>query len=390
MIGPHIIGSVSRHFDTLQRWQPRLILVLDPSPDQIHGLRQRCPNAYIVGRIYRPDQEVDHQIRSNPKEAARWAHNLIMDRYSPDIDAWQVENEILQAGDGLPLLNEFALERMRLADAHGYKAAILAFSVGNPDLPTPDPMAAWRQVFPAIAYAEQHDHVISVHQYAAPTLSMPDADWYIHRLERKVLPLLPFSRVKFVCTEFGIDNMVKGLHSGPSGWMDSLSAPDYAQNLIDLGRYLERYRDRVIGYCVYTLGHNAPWQTYDIEGDVADRLAAHYQASPQPKIELGIPEPAPQPVLPAQPPAPAFQQRELAQVVTTCRVRRAPGLNGEPLGVFDTGFYLYIVVGPQTVDGLIWWKVHGVKIGGEQVLGWTAQQDPTRDSTAEKARRGGG
>jgi hypothetical protein len=111
MIGPHIIGSISAHSERLRRWQPRLILVLDPSPDQVKELRQVCPHAFIVGRVYRPDQEVDQRIRTNPKEAARWAHNAIMERFAPEIDAWQLENEVLQQWDGLPLLNEFALER---------------------------------------------------------------------------------------------------------------------------------------------------------------------------------------------------------------------------------------------------------------------------------------
>ncbi|MBI1298797.1 hypothetical protein GC175_28005 [bacterium] len=92
MLGPHVIGSLSDHFGRLERWQPRLILVLDPSPDQIRELRQRCPNTFVIGRVYRPDDDVERRIRANPQQAAQWAHEAIVERFAPEVNAWQVEN----------------------------------------------------------------------------------------------------------------------------------------------------------------------------------------------------------------------------------------------------------------------------------------------------------
>jgi murein DD-endopeptidase MepM/ murein hydrolase activator NlpD len=369
MIGPHIIGSVNLHFDRLRRWQPRLILVLDPSPDQIQILRQICPHSYLIGRVFRPDNEVENQIRTNPKAAANWAHQAIMSRFTPAIDAWQIENEVLQKWDGLPQLNEFALERMRIADVHGYKAAILGFSVGNPHLPDTDRMEHWRQVYPALEYAEQHNHVVVVHQYGSPTLQQPSPDWYIHRLEHKVLPLLTYSRVRFACTEFGIDNQINGFHSGPSGWRNVMNAQQYAQDLINMGKYLERYKDRMLGYAVFTLGNNAQWGSYDIDGEVADTLAAHYQLHPQPSVTPPPPPPPP------PPPLSKFQKGDVVQTADFCRLRQPAGLNSETLGVFEPGFSAYVRGGPQTVDNLLWWNVVGVISGGQRLTGWTAQQN---------------
>lgn len=395
MIGAHIIGSISAHFDVLRRWQPRLVLVLDPNRQQIQELRKICPKTYIVGRVYRPDNEVEQRIRANPSDAARWAHEAILQQFAPEVDAWQVENEVLQLWDGLPLLNDFALERMRLADESGYKAAILAFSVGNPDLPEHDRMAHWRLVYPAIAYAEQHNHVIAVHQYGSPTLAQPDPNWYIHRLERQVLPLLPYSNVKFACTEFGIDNQINGFRSGPSGWSETVSASEYAQTLIDVGRNLERYKERILGYSVFTLGHSSPWDSYAIDGEVANLLATHYEANPQPQIGSTIPAPIPQPLgrqpaipqgpQPKQLDAPTFQQREIVQVAAACRVRIGPGLGEKPLGIFEPGYCVCIVDGPIEADRLVWWKVYGVRSGGECVVGWTAQQDAEGTTLLSKA-----
>jgi murein DD-endopeptidase MepM/ murein hydrolase activator NlpD len=383
MLGPHVIGSLSDHFDRLKLWQPRLILVLDPSPDQVRELRRRCPKTFIIGRVYRPDAEVEQRIRANPKEAARWAHEAIMERFAPEVNAWQVENEVMQHWDSLPLLNEFALERMRLADTHGYKAAILAFSVGNPDLPEHDRLALWRQVYGALAHAEQRDHVVVIHQYGSPSLWDPDSDWYIHRLEHQVLPELPFSQVRFACTEFGIDNLINGYHAEASGWQNTTNGAKYTQDLINIGCYLERYQHRVIGYAVYTLGHTAPWGSYDITGEVADGLANYYQQHPQPQLQLAVPAPVPVPPTPAVQPQPVplqaafdFRKREIVQAALRCRVRSTPGLDGEVLGLLEQGLPVYIVDEPQTSGGLIWWKVRAVKSDGARVLGWTAQQDP--------------
>lgn len=179
----------------------------------------------------------------------------------------------MQGAADLPLLDQFERHRMELADQHGYKCAILAFSVGNPDLPERDRMAHWRMVYPSLAHAEAHGHIVSIHQYGMPDLWGPDnaPDWYIHRLEHQVLRRLPYKQLRFAITEFGIDGLIR--RNRPSGWQDFTTAGDYADQLIRAGRYLERYSGRVIGYSIFTLGHYMPWNTYDIVGPVAQKLA---------------------------------------------------------------------------------------------------------------------
>ncbi|MCB0162414.1 MAG: hypothetical protein KDD83_29955, partial [Caldilineaceae bacterium] len=134
-IGPHVVGGLHKHLDLLAQWQPRMMLVLDPNPDEIREVRAVCPDTVIVGRPFVPDHEVEGRIRDDPRAAAAWAHDLAMARMTPAVDYWQVANEVLQKEDSLPLLNAFELARMELAEAAGYKCALFAFSVGNPDLP---------------------------------------------------------------------------------------------------------------------------------------------------------------------------------------------------------------------------------------------------------------
>ncbi|MEX1020862.1 MAG: M23 family metallopeptidase [Litorilinea sp.] len=273
IIGPHIIATIRPHLPTLARWQPRLILVLDPNPAEVAELRAVCPNSTLVARLYVPEAELEARIRSDPQSAAQWAHEKVLAHWSPHVDYWQIPNELLQNASGLPVLNQFELARMALADAHGYKCAILAFSVGNPDLPTVDRMAHWRLVYPALDYAEQNHHLVAIHQYGMPTLWGPDNayDWYIHRLEHQILRRLPFKQLRFAVTEFGIDGLIRG--SGPAGWKAFSGPEQYVAQLQKAARYLERYSPRIVGYAIFTLGHYPPWSTYDIAGPVADALA---------------------------------------------------------------------------------------------------------------------
>ncbi len=273
VIGPHIINSVRPHLDALSRWKPRLITILDPHPDDMLALRDVCPESVVVGRIFVPDHEVNERIRANPVAAAQWAHELTLQRRADGVDYWQIANEVLQEQSQLPLLNTFELERMQLAQRAGYRCAIMGFSVGNPDLPEHDRMAAWRLVYPALEFAERNGHVVALHQYGMPDLWGPNNayDWYIYRLEHQVLRRLPFRRLKFAVTEYGIDGMIRG--DQPAGWQTFTTPEGYVEQLLKCARYVERFSGQILGYSIFTLGHHHPWQTYDIAGKTVAYLA---------------------------------------------------------------------------------------------------------------------
>lgn len=273
VIGPHITGSIGPHVALLRQWQPRVITVLDPSPEEMKALRAICPKTIIVGRVYRDDGEVQRRIVDSPEQAAAWAHAAVLGRFAPEVDYWQVANEVLQDWGGLPFLSRFEVERMRLAKERGYKCGILAFSVGNPDLPAHDRLALWRQVWPALEVAERDGHVVLLHQYGKPTLWGPDPDWYIHRLEHQVLPILKLKKLRFVVSEYGIDGLIHSTDGVPRGWTEFTNAADYAKQLTQIGQYVDRFSGRVLGYTVFQIGDKDRWRTYDVAGEVAERLA---------------------------------------------------------------------------------------------------------------------
>jgi hypothetical protein len=292
LMGVHIINGAGRHINELKRLQPSTVLVLDPNPDDIRNLKLACPNTIIIGRIYKPDNEVEALIRANPLEAARQMHSAIINHPAFGlIDYWQGwVNEVCQVGtDDFKKLVQCEFQRMKLAT--NYKCAIFAFSVGQPDMPENNRMYYWNLADTALKYAEQNGHIVCLHQYGCdPNIWGPvnrgGPDWLLHRLEHQVFLNLKYKKLKFVVTEYGHDYLIV---SGPperGGWNARphyMNNPKlYAQDLYNVSLYLSRFKGRILGYCVFTLGHNPPWGTYDIQGDVLKYLADFSQLSNPP------------------------------------------------------------------------------------------------------------
>lgn len=283
IMGVHVIGGLHKYLDQLQKLQPSIVLVLDPNREEVIELKKRCPNTIAIGRVYKPDSEVAELIKQDPINAAKQMHEATINHSAFGvIDYWQTWiNEVCQVD-----WNEFQelvtceLERMRLAI--NYKCAIFAFSVGNPDMPINNRMAYWNAANPALKYAEENGHIVALHQYGCkPNIWGPlergGPDWLIHRLEHQVLPLLKYKKLKFAVTEFGHDYLIvegpaeKGGYKTREDYKNDVSL--YAKDLINIGMYLKKFCGRILGYAIFTLGHNYPWESYDIEGVVLSILS---------------------------------------------------------------------------------------------------------------------
>jgi hypothetical protein len=378
--GPHIINGAGPHLEDLKRLQPATALFLDPNPDDVAQFRAVCPNTICIGRIYVPDSEVEERIVSNPEQAALWAHILIT-RHSArkQIHYWQIANEVCQFADKLPLINRFFVKLMQLCDTTGDKCAVLGWSVGQLDLPANDRLALWRMVYPTCAYAEAHGHIGLVHQYGAPDLWGPaekgGAPWLINRLEIQVLPILPYKNLKFVVGEYSIDGLLlMGLNralveiedvgvgvrtaskpmagpemvtafynrniTGPIGWQGFTDAPGYVKQLTDMGQWLTQFSSRILGYCIFTLGNNAPWGSYDIQGDVLRGLADYYQNGSPPIV-----------VPPVVPPEVPSMTVKLGSYVDDFNLKIVPFEQRPDVAAWKTGPYYRITQVFTTRDG---------------------------------------
>jgi hypothetical protein len=268
LLGAHIIGQSGPHLDTLRRLDPAMCLFLDPDRGDLAWFKQALPGCVVVGRIYRPDSEVSDRIHANPQQAAQWAHSLVMEHEARDlVDYWQIANEVCQVE--WPEFNQlvvFERERMRMADACGYKCGIFAFSVGNPVL------EYWPATYSALEYAEEHGHALLIHQYGCcPDIFGPEhkggAEWLLQRFETQVSHRLPH-KPRVYCTEYGYDGMICG--GEPAGWQTAQTARTYATHLMHA---VARLENPVDGYAIFQLGDGGHWGTYNIAGDVLDRLA---------------------------------------------------------------------------------------------------------------------
>lgn len=287
LIGPHLAGQWAQKLDLLRQWQPPLVLLLSPDADKVAQLRAACPNTVIVGRMYHDDSHYAHHISTRPDEFAQEMHGEIMGNpATPLLDYVQTNNEVCQDWAGIQQLNKYAARLMALADeAAAYKCAILAFSVGNPDLPDKpgDPagfdgrMLYWQQVLPSLNYAQRNGHLLLLHAYGYPDMFHPDADWYIYRYERQVqnnLRTLGIASLRYAYGEIGIDRLIVG---DKGGYKVVTTDQDYTNQLLQWERD-QQGQALLVGGAVYTFGDSGGWDTYDITSTgVASMLATHYQ-----------------------------------------------------------------------------------------------------------------
>ena len=297
MIGPHIIGGIGNFRPLIQRWRPRVALLLDPSEGAARTIRDWSPHTFLVGRIFRSDQEVEERILHDPPGAARWAADLIIPQAArnPEIDVWQITNEIAQSDPGqITKLAEFSVHYIRLLEGQGLRAAIGGFSVGRPEAPPNDNMAAWGAFLPAMREGIAKDSVLLLHAYGAPHIFDSDPNWFLHRYERVVLPHLPddVRAMPYLYGEYGCDMGVQN-PGDRRGWRTGYGG-DIAAYAEDLRRAAEvlAQQPQCLGACVYTLGSTHHWVDFDIAGPPADTVAAVDWPAPAGSCGRGRPAPA--------------------------------------------------------------------------------------------------
>ncbi|MHB0858642.1 MAG: hypothetical protein ACYC5M_13885 [Anaerolineae bacterium] len=234
--------------------------------------------------IARPD-DVSIPLEGDPVEAARAfvAGNLSLYLRHPAVDYWEGLNEPGVNGR-MDWFTAFEVERVRLMASHGLRTAVGAFSTGVPE------WEDFRRFLPAIEAAQQHDGILVLHEYDAPTMDrtvgaglpeqagQPDRGvlalryrwWYEEFLKPRGLV------VPLVISEAGVDGLV-GNRPGPKGrgWLDfhaywaetGLGGDGIEIYLRQLAWYdAELQKDPyVLGCAVFTAGAmNEDWKSYDI------------------------------------------------------------------------------------------------------------------------------
>lgn len=255
------------------------------------------PETVTIGRLMAASQD----IGGDPVQAARdfVAEQLSDYLLNPGVDYWEGWNEPDPDLD-MNWYAAFEAERVRQLGRYGLRAAVGGFSAGVPE---------YSQFFSfllAIETARQYGGLLSLHEYAAPTLDylygdpLPGLPTYPNRgplalryrwwYEDVLIPR--GSIIPLVISEAGIDGIVmSGQRPGPAGlgWQDFVA---YWESL-GLGSGTQAYISQlawydaqvqsdsyVIGFTLFTAGGGDLWRTYEVNAILPDLAAYVLQSRP--------------------------------------------------------------------------------------------------------------
>ena len=282
-LGLHVIQNNSPYImEFIRRTQPAVIKGLGGFGWSTE-VKKVSPDTVTVARLLEDDDE--GIMTGNPEEAARAFVARHLDEYllNPDVDYWEGWNEPVPGGN-MAWYARYEAERARQMAEHGLRVAIGGFATGTPE------WDEFAEFLPAIEAALAHDGILTLHEYAAPTLDFrmgealpsrptyPDRGvlmlryrwWYEDFLKPRglVIPL--------VISEGGIDGQVAQDLAPPGlGWRDFTEywaqqnlgeggAQTYIEQLAWYDHRLQQ-DDYVIGVAIFTAGSPAGhWPSFDI------------------------------------------------------------------------------------------------------------------------------
>jgi hypothetical protein len=280
-LGLHVIRNDSPLImEFVRRTRPAVIKAVDDL-GWLTEVKQVSPETVTIGRVSVASQEMVGDPRSEARKLV--VNQLPTYQLNPGVDYWEGWNEA-DPDERMRWYADFEAERVRLLAQHGFRAAVGGFSTGVPELDQ------FYLFLPALEAARLHGGLLTLHEYAAPTLDylygdpLPGLPAYGDRgslaLRYRWLYqdiLIPRGTViPLVISEAGIDGIVmSGQRPGPPGlgWQEFV---DYWQEL-GLGSGAEAYlrqlawydgqlqRDPyVIGFALFTAGGGESWKTYDV------------------------------------------------------------------------------------------------------------------------------
>jgi hypothetical protein len=125
------------------------------------------------------------------------------------------------------LIGDFAFACMRIADANGFKLGVFNFSTGCPSDNPVNGVACsmekrMNEIMPALIYATNHGHAISLHVHALNHGNLPDTGENIALRYQRFLRYCAINglRPKVIITE--LSNGVGGIEPNPNKYLDSI------------------------------------------------------------------------------------------------------------------------------------------------------------------------
>lgn len=275
-LGFHVNGitDASKMLEVFEYCQPRIIKSLHHDAPFWRTVKQRCPDTFLLGRMY-----VSKQPLHNPEQAAiDHARAIRTSSCAHVYDAWEGYNEIPR--DHLVARCEYDYYTAEELKVNGIPYCCGSWSVGVPDI------SDWLN--PSMLEALKNAAFVSCHEYCAPTMN--DArglvlggteGWFTLRYHKWYLTLPKECQKPLIISECGIDS---GAAHWPvdaqGGWRSFTTPLGYLEQLkwYDSWLLIDSY---VLGACIYCWGtFDDTWASYDVSGPMVTLLADYIRKVP--------------------------------------------------------------------------------------------------------------
>lgn len=238
----------------------------------LREIKSVSPTTVTIGRW---DGLANVEIQGDPAEVAGYVMAQHMAQWTNERDVadyWEVLNEVNPPTvEGHLWLARFYSAAMTIAEANGFRLALLSYSTGVPE------WATWQAIVESgfFTQAKAGGHILALHEYNWPRMSSgwgvglpgqpaPDAERGIlagryRHLYRDFL--IPRDQViPLAITECGLDPLLAGEKVGglPARWLRELAW--YDSKLVE--------DDYVLGAAVFTLGGDEGWRGFDYEAQL--------------------------------------------------------------------------------------------------------------------------
>ena len=283
--GFHVNRTGDDVLDAIKRIKPAVIKTLDPNPGFWRTVRDVHPDAFLIGRLYVPNNEQAAFVDDPSGKGRAFAERVLAleansasHRGRPLFDAWESYNEVFP--ESVDSAHKRAYDDFQVAFAAPIQAAgmdpiAMNFATGN--MLGKD----FLEHFPGTLETYRY---LGFHEYDWPTMwrlheeNIRTKDeggmWLTLRYRRAMQDVRRVygDRHTVLITECGMTQGVQGGDDvGP--WHEShpISEQSYWDSLMWYNGELMR-DDYVLGACLFVVGAVTPWHSFEHLGGIVDRL----------------------------------------------------------------------------------------------------------------------